>query len=251
MSELEDIREEALADDIEINYAKMCSWSAVQARAYFENNGVMPPRWAGGGATAKSAASKANEASGASQLLLPYLIGAAPAACCPLDADGWRGLRAATVRAEHGECKHGFSALGLSAGCVLSVLTTLDHAVRSVLGSAQPKKLVLRLLKEVHDARTERIKRKKVDDARFATLADMHREMNTMDADMEEQRMAIDKAARDGGSRTRIGEFRGPCKNCSCLGFCAANTLPHGSRLWHTCVGCGCPATDHVRGKER
>ena len=246
-AELREIREEALADDIEIVYAKMCAWSPAQARAYFENNGVMPAKWRGGPA-GTSAKSHVAEECGATRLLLPYVIGCTPAACCPLDTDGWRGLRAATVRADVGDCKHGFSAIGLPAGCVLSVLTNRRHALRSILGSSAPKKLVRRVLDEAHGLRAVRLARKKADGTRLAALADMHEEMRQMQGDTDEQYAVIDTAARNGGSRTRVGEFRGGCTACgACSGYARPLNLLMNSRHWYACACCGCPSTQHER----
>ena len=254
LDELLEIRADAMADDIEVNPAKMCTWSAAQAQAYFENNGVMPARWSGG-----SRVRRASEGStqGAAGLLLPYLISAAPAARSAADVDGWRGLRAATLRAKPDESAVlGYSAIGLSHGCVVSVLTANRHAVRAVLGSAAPCKLSLRKLREADDRRVERSRRRRVEAARMLVLDDMRRsvlQMHGCDTDelIREQQALIDKAAKAGGSLTRLGEFRGVCTACvACTGYTRALHLGLGSQHWHACACCGCDSREHEEKRE-
>ena len=107
-----------LADDIPINYAKMSSWSPAEARAYFENNGMMPSHLQGINSCA------AEGCQPLPPLRLPYLISARLAPKRASDSDGWRGLRAATLRASAADhAKHGFAALGLPPGSLVSPCT--------------------------------------------------------------------------------------------------------------------------------
>ena len=254
-NELVSIREEALADDLEINYAKMCHWTIEQARYYFENNGVMPAKWAEG---AKADGSKsedggatvaAADATGASGLRLPYLISSKPSKSCKSDADGWRGLRASTLRSGlTDDSKHGYLGIGLPGSCVLSILTNQKFVVRSVLGSSSPNKVSLRKCIEEHGRREERFKKKKLDKVRFAVLKEMEEECLRDGGDPSVWRVKIEDAAREGGSRTTFGDFRGACTLVpTCTGFTRPQHLPRGSKHANSCACCGCSHLAHEK----
>ena len=267
LAELEEIREVAMADDIPIQLGKMCTWSRSQAVAYFENNGVLPASFnSRPPATAETeirrAPSEALRASGGERagLFLPYLIGCTPAARSPADCDGFRRLRAATVRAKLDECKHGFSAIGLPAGAVLTVLTANRYAVRSVLGSAQPHKFALKRLQEVATRRDVRIARRKVDTAREAKLEAIWSGLlasNLGEAAVRAQREAIREAHERGYEYDVVtSSLRGACTLCGCCAcFVAPQTPPdnfwsHGCALGH-CAGCGCSSSAHEELNEK
>ena len=260
LAELEAIRDECMADDIPIQLGKMCTWSRSKAVAYFDNNGVLPPAFAGPSASALgrgsgSAPAPALAASGGPLpgLFLPYLIGCEPLPRTPANADGFRGLRAANVRAKLAECQHGFSALALPEGSVVTVLTTHRGAVRSVLGSAQPAKFALKKLQDVAVRRDARIARRKIEVAREAKLEEIWGSLlkgpEGEDA-IRQQQEAIREAHKRGYEHDMLtNSLRGSCTAC---GGCACFTNPvtsggfwgHSNVLGH-CAGCGCSTSSH------
>ena len=266
MADLEAIREEFMADDIPIAFGKMCTWSRAKARAYFDNNGVLPAQFAGpttplssstAGATPGIAASGGTRAG----LFLPFLVGCAPAPRSAADMDGWRRLRAAAVRSKLEDTKHGFSALGLPSGSVLTVLTTHRFAMRSVLGSAQPLKLSVRKLAEVAARRDIRVAKLKLDAAREAKLEEIWsciaagERAGDEGAKTAAMQAAIREANARGSERDESGALRGPCGGCGTCPCYVRPRLPGGfwehSGLRQFCASCGCATLDHEEVKRQ
>lgn len=66
----------------------------------------------------------------------------------------------------------------------------------------------------------------------------------------EETRRRVEKAAKDGGSKSRLGVRRGLCTVCpACTGFTKMTGLTHGSPHWHACACCGCSDHEHEEMK--
>ena len=141
-------------------------------------------------------------------------------------------------------CAHGYCAVGLPAGSVVSVLPERRYALRPALGSAAIVKLPRKNLEAAEAARVQRRRMALIEEKRQATLIEM----------------------RAVGARPRTGPYsaccsmdsdssrRGQCQQCNgCPGYCAAEvdaaSAGKGSpTLSLHCVHCGahhlpCPRT--------
>ena len=214
----------------------MCLWSE-QARAYFEGGGRQQPA-AGGGGSGRNTP----------PLALPYLIGLHQAAKGALDTDGWRRLRAATLRsAVEDHPKHGFSAIALPRGAMLTLLPALRYALRDVLGAVPALKLSSRRLQEVAGRRQTREARRKVEAARQAVLDGLADELRRCGAEKREQQdRELRMAAKGPARRDWRAVLRGPCMQCNGCS-CYAKPLGIGFHSPYAafCAFCGCSADVH------
>ena len=187
-------------------------------------------------------------------LVLPFLVSTSKASPSLADADGWRRLRGAVLRAEAAECKHGFSAIGLPPGSVLSVLSSREFAVRSILGSAEPSKLTLRKIREVDERRKARLSSLRVERERQRVLREQRSQlaMYGMDAVIAHER-EMERTERGAYfDQDFMGYLRGACTRCNvCSSYARVRGLPHASNLFHHCGRCGCPSNDHAQVDTR
>lgn len=249
LSELEIIRDELMADDIPINLPKMRLWSESQARAYFENNGVLPPGYE---LLPSSDVKSGDGTSVHDRLSLPFVISVTSALRSVSDMDGWRGLRAATLHArtlleDEETTRCGFSAIGLPSASVVTVLTTHGFAVRAALGSAQLHKISLRKVMEEASRREERLAKAKAERARMAVLREIREELSARGTNrLDTLDRAIEQASKSGGVRDNRGVRRRQCMQCHC---CMCYTRPvglsPGSKLHGFCGACGCVVDEH------
>jgi len=246
LEELHAIREEAMADDLPIDYARMCVWSAVQARAYFED-GVTPSTATAAIATAATGTA-GRGSHPQSPLCLPYLISTRRGSPGSQDSDGWRCLRGAVLRSRRSDhARHGFSALGLPAGSLVTVLTASGYAVRSCLGSASLTKVCSRRVEEAYARREERFTRRRVEEERLRPLRTMGDELRTkpMPSQQAQERETCE-AARAAGRKDFQGVWRGHCLQCNgCSCYAKPIGLGRASRHWQYCAVCGCLAEKH------
>lgn len=84
------------------------------------------------------------------------------------------------MRLGPGNGKHGYCAVGLPAGCVVSLLPGKAYAMRVALGSSQPEKLSFKDLEEAEQKRIARKKQVKVDARRTEKLAEILQACNLL-----------------------------------------------------------------------
>jgi hypothetical protein len=107
--------------------------------------------------------------------LLPHLTGlpASLSFSARATSDPWVALRGAALRLGPRNCDHGYSAVGLPWGGVVTVMTDRRYALRTSLGCQVPVKVPIRTLEESEERRKARRKQRKIDEKREATLAEM------------------------------------------------------------------------------
>ena len=155
------------------------------------------------------------------------------------DRAAWRRLRGAALRLGPPSCSHGYCAIGLRAGSIVSLLPERRYALRPALGSAPPLKLSRKELEAAEAVRAQRRRMLKVEEARQAKL----QEMSALGAKPRYGPHSSCCFADSDGSR------RGQCQLCNgCAGYCAVDldvAAAGQTTLSLYCVHCGCMYSNH------